>query len=53
MKDQVKYKTGNVSTGEYFTITSTQKFNTYIKIFDISGFVGDKVIPNKEFKGWK
>ena len=46
------YKTGNVSTGEYFTITELGSLNAYIKLYDVSGFLTDKIIPLKEFKNW-
>ena len=50
--DLTQYKTGNKSTGEYFTITSIGTLNAYIKIYNIKGFVCDKIIPLKEFKNW-
>lgn len=46
------YKTGNVSTGEYFTITELGSLNVYIKLYDVSGFLTDKIVPLKEFKNW-
>jgi len=47
-----KYNTGNVSTKEYFTITEVGSLNAYVKLYDVSGFIADKVIPLKEFKNW-
>ena len=47
-----QYPTGNLSTREFFSITSVQKFNTYIKISNMNGFVCNKIISNKDFKSW-
>lgn len=46
------YKTANLSRDEHFTITEIGKLNAYIKIYDCSGFLQNKVIPLTEFKNW-
>ena len=45
------YISGKI-TGEYFTITKLDLYNARIKLYDISGFIMNKVIPLKKFKLW-
>ena len=43
----MKHYTANISTREYFEIIETGKMNTKISIFDCSGFICTKFVPNE------
>lgn len=47
-----KYKTANISTQEYFTISKIGNLNAYIKLYDCSGFLQNKAIPLNQLKNW-
>ena len=52
MTTKKEYKTGNTATGQFFTITETGTLNVYIKLYDCSGFIGNKIIPQNTFKNY-